>query len=53
MTIKFTLLSLLNYFCAHMATENVLQQMGDRISQHTELLALAQEQVDTYTRVRY
>ena len=28
------------------ATGGLLQQMGDRISQHTELLALAQEQVD-------
>ena len=32
------------------ATGGLLQQMGDRISQHTELLALAQEQVDIHKR---
>ena len=32
------------------ATGGLLQQMGDRISQHTELLALAQDQVDIHKR---
>ena len=32
------------------ATGGVLEQMGDRISQHTELLALAQDQVDIHKR---
>ena len=32
------------------ATEGLLQQMGDRMSHHTELLALAQEQVDIHKR---
>ena len=32
------------------ATGGLLQQMGDRISQHTELLALAQEQVNIHKR---
>ena len=32
------------------ATGGLLQQMGDRISQHTELLAFAQDQVDIYKR---
>ena len=32
------------------ATGGLLHQMGDRISQHTELLALAQDQVDIHKR---
>ena len=32
------------------ATGGLLEQMGDRISQHTELLALAKEQVNIQTR---
>ena len=32
------------------ATGGLLQQMGDRTSQHTELLALAQDQVDIHKR---
>ena len=32
------------------ATAGLLEQMGDRISQHTELLALAKEQVDIQKR---
>ena len=32
------------------ATGGLLQQIGDRISQHTELLALAQNQVDIHKR---
>ena len=32
------------------ATRSLLEQMGDRISQHTELLALAKEQVDNHKK---
>ena len=39
------------YITSHpWATGSLLQQMGDRISQHTELLALAQDQVDIHKR---